>query len=77
MPNFSFYLEVSGGQNYNLYLNVVCFYNTSVNQTSFAAYDSCFPAWMSNMCSSIDETHSAMSQCHQQICAIHTGTSMK
>ncbi len=25
------YLETSGGQNYNLYLNVVHFFNTSVN----------------------------------------------
>jgi hypothetical protein len=31
------YLETSGGQNSNLYLNVVHFFNTSVNLTSVAA----------------------------------------
>jgi hypothetical protein len=29
--NISFYLNTSSGQNFNLYLNVVYFYNTSVN----------------------------------------------
>jgi len=29
--NFYSYLEASGGQNSNLYLNVVHFFNTSVN----------------------------------------------
>ena len=29
--NISFYLETSGGQNSNLYLNVVHFLNTSAN----------------------------------------------
>ncbi len=29
--NISFYLEKSGGQNSNLYLNVAYFFNTSVN----------------------------------------------
>jgi hypothetical protein len=29
--NMSFYLETSGGQNFNLYLDVVHFFNTSVN----------------------------------------------
>jgi hypothetical protein len=29
--NISFHLETSGGQNSNLYLNVVHFFNTSVN----------------------------------------------
>ncbi len=29
--NISSYLETSGGQSYNLYLNVVNFFNTSVN----------------------------------------------
>jgi len=38
------YLETSGGQSSNLYLNVVLFFNTSVNWTSVAAYNSCFPA---------------------------------
>ncbi len=34
--NYS-YLETSGGQSYNLYLNVVHFFNTSINNTSVAA----------------------------------------
>ncbi len=46
-------LETSGGQSSILYLNVVNFSNTSVNWTSVAVYDSCFPALMSNSCSSI------------------------
>ncbi len=29
--NISFYLETSSGTNYNLYLNVVHLFNTSVN----------------------------------------------
>jgi hypothetical protein len=40
----SFYFESSGGQKSNLYLNVVHFFNASVNYTSVAAKDSCFPA---------------------------------
>ena len=43
--------ETSGGQNSNLYLNVVHFFNTSV-----AALDSCFPALVSIMCYSIAAT---------------------
>ena len=35
--NIYSYLETSGGQNYNQYLNVVHFFNTSVNKTSVAA----------------------------------------
>ncbi len=35
--NISFYLETSGGQNSNLYLNVALIFNISVNQTSVAA----------------------------------------
>ncbi len=35
--NIYFYLETSGGQSFNLYLNVVHFFNTSVNWTSVAA----------------------------------------
>jgi hypothetical protein len=31
------YLEASGGQSYNLYLNVVHFFNSSLNYTSAAA----------------------------------------
>jgi hypothetical protein len=38
--NIYSYLETSGGQSSNLYLNVVHLFNTSVNQTSVAAYDS-------------------------------------
>jgi hypothetical protein len=38
------YLETSGGKSYNLYWNVVHFFNNSVNYTSVAAQDSCFPA---------------------------------
>ncbi len=49
----SLYLETSGGQNSTLYLNVIHFFNTSVNKTFVAAYDSCFPAQASNMCCSI------------------------
>ncbi len=51
--NIYFYLGTSGGQSSNLYLNVVHFFNTSVNYTSVAAEDSCFPALVSNMCCSI------------------------
>ncbi len=35
--NINSYLETSGCQSYNLYLNVVHFFNTSVNQTPEAA----------------------------------------
>ncbi len=35
--NISFYLETSSGQNSNLYLNVVYFFNTSVNYMSVVA----------------------------------------
>ncbi len=34
--NISFYLEMSGGQNYNLYLNVVYLFNNSVKYTYVA-----------------------------------------
>jgi len=38
IPKFYFYLETSDGENTNnLYLNVVHFFNTSVNQISVAA----------------------------------------
>jgi hypothetical protein len=46
--NIYCYLNTSGGQNYNLYLNVVYFFNTSVEQTTVAAYDSCFPTLVPN-----------------------------
>jgi hypothetical protein len=42
--NIYSYLETSGGQSCNVYLNVVHFFNTSVNYMSVAAFDSCFPA---------------------------------
>ena len=47
--NIYSYLETSGGQSSNLHLNVVHFFNTSVNYTSVAADDNCFPALVSNM----------------------------
>ncbi len=49
------YLETSGGQSSNLYLNVVHFFNTRVNKISVAAKDSCFPAMVSNICCSITD----------------------
>jgi hypothetical protein len=52
--NINSYLETSGDQSSNLYLNVVHFFNTSVNKTSVAAKDCCNPALVSNMCCSID-----------------------
>jgi hypothetical protein len=51
--NIYSYLETFGGQSSNLYLIAVHFFNTSLNKTSVAAYDSCFPALMYNMCCSI------------------------
>ncbi len=54
--NIYYHLKTSGGQSSNLYLNVVHFFNTSVNKTSVAALDSCFPALVSNMCCSIRHT---------------------
>ncbi len=35
--NIYSYLETSGGQSSNLYLNIVHFFNTNVNKTSVAA----------------------------------------
>jgi hypothetical protein len=35
--NIYYYLKTSGGQSFNLYLNVVHFFNASVNETSVAA----------------------------------------
>jgi hypothetical protein len=40
----NFYLQTSADQSSNLYLNVVHFFNTSINQTSMVAQDSLFPA---------------------------------
>ncbi len=51
--NIYSYLKTSGGQSYNLYLNVVQFFNASVNQTSVAAYDNWFHALVSQTCCSI------------------------
>ncbi len=51
--NIYSYLETSGGQSSNLYINVVHFFNTSVNLKSVAAKGSCFPPLLYNTCSSI------------------------
>ncbi len=51
--NIYSYLETSGRQSSNLHLNVVHFFNTSLNQTSVAVQDNCFLALVSNMCCSI------------------------
>ncbi len=51
--NIYSYLVTSGRQSSNLYLNVVQFINTGVNQTSVPAKDCCFPALVSNMHCSI------------------------
>ncbi len=53
--NIYYYLKTSGVQSSNIYSNVVHIFNTSVNLTSEAARDSCFPALVSNMCCSIIE----------------------
>ncbi len=52
--NIYSYLEKSGSESSNLYLNVVHFFNTSVNQTSVATQDNYFPALLSNTCCFID-----------------------
>jgi hypothetical protein len=52
--NIYSYLETSGGQSSNLYLNVVHFFNASVNWTPLAAYDNYFPGLVSYMCCSIE-----------------------
>ncbi len=49
----SFITLAPGGQNSNQYLNVVYFFNASVDQTLVAALDSCFLAYVFNMCCSI------------------------
>jgi hypothetical protein len=52
--NIYSHLETSGGQSSNPYLNVVYFINGSVNKTSVAAEDSCFPALVSYVyCSNV------------------------
>ncbi len=45
--NIYSYLETFGDQSSILYLNVVHFFNTSLNETSVAPEDSCFPALVS------------------------------
>jgi hypothetical protein len=49
----AFYLEASGGQNFNLHFNVLQFFNTIVNLTHVAVQDSCLPALVPNTCCSI------------------------
>jgi hypothetical protein len=61
--NIYSYLETSGGQSSYLYLNVVHFFNTSVNLTSVAAEDNCFPALMSNKCCSIRHLWQLLGSC--------------
>jgi hypothetical protein len=51
--NIYSYLETCGGKIFSLYLNIVHFLNTSVNQTFVASEDNCFPTLISNMCCSI------------------------
>ncbi len=51
--NISSFLEISGRQSSNLYLNVIHFINASVNETSVTPQDSCFSALVSIMCSFI------------------------
>jgi hypothetical protein len=48
-----FMKEIPGGQSSNQYLNVVHFFNASVNYTSVSALNSCFPALVSNTSCSI------------------------
>jgi hypothetical protein len=47
--NIYSYLETSGGQSFNIYLNVH-FFNTSAHKTSVAAYGSCFSCVYLQMC---------------------------
>ncbi len=51
--NIYSYSGTFGGQRSNLFLNVVHFFNNSVNKTSVAASNSYFPTLMYNTCSSI------------------------
>ncbi len=57
-------LETSVGQYYNLYLFVVHFFNTSVNQTFVSASDSCFPALVPNSCCSNVKSAKIGPSCH-------------
>jgi hypothetical protein len=65
--NIYSYLETSGGQSYNLYLNVVIFFNTCVNLTSVAASDSCFLALVSITCCSIGLAWVSLCKCFNYI----------
>ncbi len=56
--NIYSYLETSGGQSSNLYLNYDHCFSTRVNKTSVAAYDSCFSALVSNTHTSINSLSS-------------------
>ncbi len=51
--NIYSYLETPADKSYYLYLNVVHFFNTSVNFRSVTGQDCCFPALVYNMCCSI------------------------
>jgi len=51
--NIYYFIETSSGQSSNLCLNVLYFFNASVNYMSVAAQDSCFPALVPNMRCSI------------------------
>jgi hypothetical protein len=51
--NIYSYLETSGGQSSNPFLNVAHFLNTITDNKSVAAYDSSFPALVSSTCCSI------------------------
>jgi hypothetical protein len=61
--NIYSYLETSGGQSSNPYLNVIHSFNTGVNNKSVAAQASYFPALVSIMCSSIGQHVHASMQC--------------
>ncbi len=53
--NIQSYLETSGCQSSDPYLNAIHFFDASINKTSVAAQDICFPALVSNMCCSIQQ----------------------
>ncbi len=63
--NIYFYLEASGGQSSNQYLNVVHFFNTSVNLTSVAARTVVFLHWRLIHAVLLVENGSIWSPCFQ------------
>jgi len=63
--NIYSYLETSGGQSSNLYLNVVHFFNTCVNYTSVADKYSCFLGFVSTTCCSIVRIHLNILSCFE------------